>query len=278
MNVSIINIKDLTKYIIIVLVIIILFFFSKIIFNMIDKIDKLSLFKNSSQIYFSLFSVIDDNSKTKTNKEIELLKYNYPIIASINNKPEIQSDIKEDDNLDQNIIIKEGETESVFDRNIEESYNYVYDDVKIKNQSNYDLTDDYFKQDDVLFKNKKVVIYHTHTCESYTPSPEYNYEMTGNYRTTDLNYNVSRVGEELKKYLEEKGFTVIHDSTYHDYPSYNGSYDRSFETIEKIINENPDTEIVIDLHRDAVGDGSWYGPTIKINENSVAQMMFVIRY
>ena len=30
--------------------------------------------------------------------------------------------------------------------------------------------------------------------------------MTGNYRTTDLNYSVARVGTELTNYLRNKGF------------------------------------------------------------------------
>ncbi len=34
---------------------------------------------------------------------------------------------------------------------------------------------------DVEIQNKKdILIYHTHTCESYTPCDTYNYEMTGN--------------------------------------------------------------------------------------------------
>lgn len=32
----------------------------------------------------------------------------------------------------------------------------------------------------------------------------YEYEATGNYRTTDLNYSVARVGTELTNYLKEK--------------------------------------------------------------------------
>ena len=100
--------------------------------------------------------------------------------------------------------------------------------------------------------------------------------MTGNYRTTDNNYNVVRLGEELCENLKNKGFETIHNTTYHDYPSYSGSYDRSLETVENILKDNQDIEIVIDLHRDAVGDGASYGPTVKINEESVAQMMFVV--
>lgn len=129
---------------------------------------------------------------------------------------------------------------------------------------------------DVEITNKKdVLIYHTHTCESYTPCEIYNYTMTGNYRTTDSNYNVVRVGTELSSFLTAKGFNVVHDGTYHDYPSYSGSYARSLETASRLL-EGKDTEIVIDLHRDAIGNGDTYGPTIMVNGERVAQLMFVI--
>ena len=100
--------------------------------------------------------------------------------------------------------------------------------------------------------------------------------MTGTYRTTDMNYSVARVGDELKKQLEEYEFKVVHDTTLHDYPSYNGSYERSLKTVEKLLKEHNKTDIVIDLHRDAVGNGKDYGPTVKIDGESVAQLMFVV--
>ncbi len=59
-------------------------------------------------------------------------------------------------------------------------------------------------------------------------------------------------GDELSECLNQYGKTVIHDKTYHDYPSYNGSYNRSLATFTKILKENSDAEIAIDLHRDAV--------------------------
>ena len=99
--------------------------------------------------------------------------------------------------------------------------------------------------------------------------------MTGNYRTTDLNYSVARVGTELTNYLTNKGFNVEHSITYHDYPSYSGSYARSLQTVQELL-IGKDTQIVIDLHRDAVGSSNSYAPTVKINGNYAAQMMFVI--
>ena len=103
----------------------------------------------------------------------------------------------------------------------------------------------------------------------------YEYEASGNYRTTDLEKSVARVGSELSSCLKDKGFNVIHNTTYHDYPAYSGSYSRSLETIQSILSEE-DIQIVIDLHRDAVGSNSSYAPTVKINDTHVAQMMFVI--
>ena len=110
------------------------------------------------------------------------------------------------------------------------------------------------------------VIHHVHG---------YEYEATGNYRTTDLNYSVARVGTELTNYLKEKGFNVTHNTTYHDYPAYSGSYARSLNTLEGLL-EGKNTQLVFDLHRDAVGSSNEYAPTIKINDNYVAQIMFVI--
>ena len=103
----------------------------------------------------------------------------------------------------------------------------------------------------------------------------YEYEMTGNYRTTDLNYSVARVGTELTNYLQNKGFNVEHNITYHDYPSYSGSYARSLQTVQELL-IGKNTQFVIDLHRDAVGSSNSYAPTVKINGNYAAQMMFVI--
>ena len=119
------------------------------------------------------------------------------------------------------------------------------------------------------------MIFHTHTCESYTPSEKYQYKQTGNYRTTDRNFSVVRVGRELDRQLQNYGYNVIHSETYHDYPSYTGSYENSYKTVTNLLQKNKNTDIVIDLHRDAISDYS-YAPTVKIGEEYVAQLMFVI--
>lgn len=172
-------------------------------------------------------------------------------------------------------ISKIAETQEVTDRNYTAGYTDIYGATKIDNESSYTLTQEILTPDVEITNKKDVVIYHTHTCESYTPCDTYNYQMTGNYRTTDNNYNVVRVGAELTAHLTKKGFNVTHDATYHDYPAYSGSYSRSLETVEGLLYDK-NTELVIDLHRDAVGSGDTYGPTVMIDGQRVAQLMIVI--
>ena len=53
--------------------------------------------------------------------------------------------------------------------------------------------------------------------------------------------------------LEEAGIPrALHDTTLNDYPSYNGSYDRTRENIERYLEQYPSIQMVIDVHRDAV--------------------------
>lgn len=172
-------------------------------------------------------------------------------------------------------LAKEGLTTEVVTPNpIAESYNVTYNNVKIKNQTDYELTNEILTPD-ITIENKNIVIFHTHSCESYTSSPAYTYTPTGNFRTTDLNFTVTRVGTELETYLKQYGYNVIHNTDYHDYPSYNGSYTKSLQTVENILQTTP-SDIIIDLHRDAIGSRSDYAPTVKIGDEEAAQIMFVI--
>lgn len=91
-----------------------------------------------------------------------------------------------------------------------------------------------------------IFIYHTHGTESYKP------ETVGNYHSLNRKYTVIRVGEELKNNLENSGFKVIHDDTIHDHPSYEGSYSRSLETLNRNLKATPSLKIVFDIHRDGI--------------------------
>ena len=225
---------------------------------------------NNEKSSLSIFNFFDNI----LNKEISLFAY----VDNISNQKS-ESNLNENKKSENNEINyadgKDAKTEVIEENNKKDTYNKIYNGVKIKNESKYKLTEEDLKPD-IDFKNKEdIVIYHTHTCESYTKTEKYTYKNSGNFRTTDLNYSVARVGEELKKYLDKYDFNVIHNKTYHDYPKYNGSYTRSLETIEKILKTSK-ASLVIDLHRDALGSNSKYAPSVKINGEEAAQLMFVI--
>ena len=220
-----------------------------------------------------------ENFEKKFNK-IEPLKFalnsELSILNGITKKEEelMDNETKTAEKADTVEHAKTEITTEVLENNVPESYTNSYKEVFIKNGTDYGLTEEMLTPN-IEINNKNVIIFHTHTCESYTPSELYNYEQTGTYRTTDLDYSVARVGTELEKQLKSYGFNVIHDTTYHDYPAYNGSYGRSQETVENILNENPGYDIIIDLHRDAIADYS-YAPTVKIGDDYASQLMFVI--
>ena len=165
-------------------------------------------------------------------------------------------------------------TEVVTQNPITESYNVEINGVKIKNETSFGI-DNSILQTETNINKENILIFHTHTCESYTPSEQYQYQQTGNFRTTDLNFSIARVGSELANCLTTYGFKVTHDKTYHDYPAYSGSYTRSASTVGNVLKTNP-SDIIIDLHRDAIGSKSNYDPSVKIGDDVVAQLMFVI--
>ncbi len=163
----------------------------------------------------------------------------------------------------------------VIENNVPNTYTDDYNGVQIKNSSCYELTGDMLNSSELTINSKNIIIFHTHTCESYTPTENFSYEASGNYRTTELDYSVVRVGDVLSDYLTGYGYNVMHDSTYHDYPSYNGSYGRSMATVQSILAKQPNVDIIIDIHRDAISDET-YSPSVMINDEIVSQLMFVI--
>lgn len=122
-----------------------------------------------------------------------------------------------------------------------------------------------------------VLIVHTHTTESYTPSEKYNYTPTETDRTTDLSFNMASVGEVIAAYLNEQGINTIHDKTINDYPSYSQSYSKSLKLIRSYMEKYPSIKIVIDVHRDAIvtKTGSKMRPLAQ-SENPCAQVMMVV--
>lgn len=283
-NVAVINIKSIVKCLFIVVLLSILFFsflplfsnvqisnFSPTILNQtIPGILELNKFD---------LSYIETSYIESKNPLQLLLSYQLPVMSSIKTatvSPEALPLESPSNNIDNSIEHAGVNLETqVLASNVPNKFTDTYNGVEIKNGTDYSLTDDILQCDTLNINNSDVIIFHTHTCESYTQTENYSYEESGTFRTTDLNYSVSRVGDTLSEQLLSYGYNVTHDKTYHDYPAYSGSYGRSMATIENLLISHPNTDIILDLHRDAIGDTS-YAPSVKIGDEVVSQLMFVI--
>ena len=296
-NVTVLRLKDIVKYIICIFVLILLIFsitnyFSGAKENTQEVTQKVENVTNQISSH-SLLSCLDatlpvvasiqhngeDEKKKEEISENDILKSMLETqISSIKGIQSIEESTEEPEKTEeeQNVELAETEQETqvITNNPVAENYNAQYGNVKIKNQTDYQLTQEMLTPD-ITIENKNVLIFHTHSCESYTASEQYPYTPTGNFRTTDLNFTVTRVGTELTTQLQQYGYNVIHDTSYHDYPSYNGSYTNSLKTVESLLQTNP-SDIIIDLHRDAIGSRSDYAPTVKIGDEEAAQIMFVI--
>ncbi len=301
-NVTIINAKkSIIKITIIIGIIIVLFVVTQVINKFktnevlqINLSEELISCLNSEIPAIASSNYISNNTIKEDKEEYEetfagkILNIELAMVSEIEQPPieeaKDENQIDEtNDNNEQNSENKNEEaqpvstevgTQVVTQNPIKENSNVEIGGVKIKNETDFEINESIMNTG-LDINKENITIFHTHTCESYTPTEQYNYQQTGNFRTTDLNYSVARVGDELTNHLMEYGFNVIHDKTYHDYPAYTGSYTRSKITVENILKSNP-SDIIIDLHRDAIGSKSNYDPSVKIGDDTVAQLMFVI--
>ncbi len=121
----------------------------------------------------------------------------------------------------------------------------------------------------VLGDEPLVLIVHTHATESYLPQSGSNFHSTGEENT------VRDVGNTLAASLEAEGISVVHDKTLHDNPSYNNSYNRSYDTIQQLLEEYPSIVCVIDLHRDAIA-AETAAATVSVNGKTCAKYSYVV--
>lgn len=148
-------------------------------------------------------------------------------------------------------------------------YNNIW--VKNSNKSHgIDIPGELQKQPAVkIVKNAgpQVLIYHTHTTEAFA----------GETRSRDNSKNMVAVGERIAAELRAAGINTLHDTTCHDYPSYNGSYNRSKETIQNNLKKYPSIQVTLDVHRDAMGTagGTRIKPTAVVSGKKAAQVMII---
>ena len=163
--------------------------------------------------------------------------------------------------------------------------NMSYDNFTIRNTTDYDLDVESLLSEELPFSLEdnhevQVLVYHTHTCERYLTEDNGEYYEDYYPRSTDGDLGVVAVGEKLVETLKKNGIGAVHDTTLHDYPSYEGSYARSWETISAYKEKYPSIKVTIDLHRDAMttDDGTKYKPTFEVDGDKAAQIMIMAGY
>lgn len=123
----------------------------------------------------------------------------------------------------------------------------------------------------------QVLIYHTHTTESFEPYERDFYDNSFTSKTTDMTKNVVSIGDNICKQLDAAGITYVHDTLVHDYPSYNEAYASSRKTVQEILKQYPSIKICLDIHRDGIQreDGTRIAPVTQVNGKQAAQIMII---
>lgn len=112
----------------------------------------------------------------------------------------------------------------------------------------------------------QILIYHTHSSS----------ETFADSRPGVLEDTTIGLGDTLTELLEGYGYKVYHDRTVYD--QIDGKVDRNYaytaagEGIDKILEEHPSIEVIIDLHRDGVDENTHL--VTEINGKPTAKIMF----
>ncbi len=108
----------------------------------------------------------------------------------------------------------------------------------------------------------QILVYHTHSQETFADSIQ-----------GDENTSIVGAGAYLAGLLKEKyGFEVLHHTGEYDVETRDYAYSYSLPNIEALLAEYPSIEVIIDLHRDAVAEGTKL--VSEQNGKQAAQVMF----
>ncbi|MDE6531397.1 MAG: stage II sporulation protein P [Lachnospiraceae bacterium] len=115
---------------------------------------------------------------------------------------------------------------------------------------------------DTTVDGPQILIYHTHSQEAFADS------VPGDASTT-----IVGAGEYLASILEEKyGYEVLHHVASYDTQQHNYAYSYAEPEIRKLLEEYPSIQVVIDLHRDEMAEGTRL--VTQVNGQPTAQFMF----
>ena len=207
-NVTVIRLKDVAKILLIVIAIYILSKFILKNLSLKECLNKSININDSSFIKLGIDTESNiiknisknnlDDEKTediennfKTDSLKSMLKMGLNLFNTEEAEQSIGQEIEEkteENNIDTNTNLEEQKTAQVQEittdtttqvvtqNPITERYNKEYNGIKIRNETSYELTDDMLNPDNLEIDKKDILIFHTHTCESYTQTENYQYE------------------------------------------------------------------------------------------------------
>ncbi|MBR6568309.1 MAG: stage II sporulation protein P [Clostridia bacterium] len=206
---------------------------------------------------------------------------------SVSTVKELEFNRTDKDILD---LMKEAEKKSKKDKEDGKISEYTYKNdgvtdkyglVRVKNVNNktgIDIKKLLETKSDLTVKKDEpaVLIFHTHTTETYEILDRGFYAIGHKTRSNDSAVNMVRVGEEIVREIESAGYKVIHDKVIHD-SSYNGAYAHSRKSVETYLEKYPSIKVVLDIHRDAIqrSDGTKIKPTATVDGKKAAQIMII---
>lgn len=208
-NVTVIRLKDIIKIIAIVIIIYVL---SKFVFSSVPNqngfsqsinINTTELIKLGINTESSIFKNVLNYKEAETEKteEVEadfknisaksILNIGSNIFKTnkqeqivgqdsnqVNENTETNTNSEEQKTAQMPVATTDVNTQVVTQNPITEKYNREFDGIKIKNETSYELTDNMLNTNDLNLNVNDIIIFHTHTCESYTQTEKYQYEAS----------------------------------------------------------------------------------------------------
>ncbi len=109
--------------------------------------------------------------------------------------------------------------------------------------------EEFLKKDLTIDKNTEgyqILIFHTHSQETFADS------VPGDTSTT-----IVGAGDRLAEILtNEYGYKVLHHTGEYDVEFRDDAYSKALPAVEQVLKEHPEIQVVIDLHRDEVAEGT----------------------
>ena len=238
------------------------------IVSMTDKEEERNLLEAVVQRLFPLFSYVEETVPVTAEVE-DTLTYEMILEAQANDEYTMSEDLTEvsKETIETQVSSVDMSMERLKDFNYLLSTFYTVDSTTMIGEDQLNV-DDLLKYDMHINNEKegpKVLIFHTHSQEAFVDS------VAGDSSTT-----IVGMGAYLSEQLNAKGIETIHHAGVYDL--INGKLDRSkayqmAETgVKEILNQYPSIEVVIDLHRDGVGENTHLVTTV--DGKQTAKIMF----